>query len=145
MSAMASQITSVSIVYSTGFFQAQIKENIKAPRHWPLWGTSPVTGEFLAQRVGKAVNHGFNLMTSSFVNVMFIYIYASTQKRKGRQGDCPSRHWWRSLVTTRTVTMTTFRLNGEIIMESDGTFAVCSLIKVLFILKSTLITTTLQI
>ena len=22
------------------FAQAQIKENIKAPRHWPLWGTS---------------------------------------------------------------------------------------------------------
>ena len=32
MSAMASLITDVSIV------QAQIKENIKAPRHWPLWG-----------------------------------------------------------------------------------------------------------
>ena len=34
---MASQIISVSIVYST-VDQAQIKENIKAPRHWPLWG-----------------------------------------------------------------------------------------------------------
>ena len=37
MSAMASQITGVSIVYPT-VFQAQIKENIKALRHWPLWG-----------------------------------------------------------------------------------------------------------
>ena len=36
MSAMASQITGVSIVYST--VQAQIKENIKAPCHWPLRG-----------------------------------------------------------------------------------------------------------
>ena len=36
-SAMASQITGVSIVYSF-FFQAQIKEDIQAPRHWPLWG-----------------------------------------------------------------------------------------------------------
>ena len=35
MSAMASQISSLTIVYST-VFQAQIKENIKAPRHWPL-------------------------------------------------------------------------------------------------------------
>ena len=34
MSAMASQITGVSIV------QAQIKEDIKAPRDWPLWGES---------------------------------------------------------------------------------------------------------
>ena len=32
MSMMASQITSLTIV------QAQIKENIKAPRQWPLWG-----------------------------------------------------------------------------------------------------------
>ena len=40
MSAMASQINGVSIVHSTVFFQAQIKENIKAPRQ----GSSLVTG-----------------------------------------------------------------------------------------------------
>ena len=40
MCAMASQITCVSIVCSTVFFQAKIKENIKVPRHWPLWGES---------------------------------------------------------------------------------------------------------
>ena len=34
---MASQIISLTIVYST-HIQAQIKENIKAPRHWPLRG-----------------------------------------------------------------------------------------------------------
>ena len=37
MSAMASQITSLTIVYST-VIQLQIKESIKAPRDWPLWG-----------------------------------------------------------------------------------------------------------
>ena len=37
MSMMASQITSVLIVYST-ICSGQIKENIKAPCHWPLWG-----------------------------------------------------------------------------------------------------------
>ena len=36
MGAMASQITSLTIVYAP-FIQAQIKENIKAPRHLPLW------------------------------------------------------------------------------------------------------------
>ena len=35
MGAMASQITSLAIV-SQPFIQAQIKENIKALRHWPL-------------------------------------------------------------------------------------------------------------
>ena len=37
MNAMAFQITSLPIVYST-FIQAQIKENTKAPPHWPLCG-----------------------------------------------------------------------------------------------------------
>ena len=37
MSAMASQVTSVSIV-AQPFVKVQIKENIKA--HWPLWGES---------------------------------------------------------------------------------------------------------
>ena len=36
MGAMASQITSLTIVYST--FHGQIKENSKAPRRWPLCG-----------------------------------------------------------------------------------------------------------
>ena len=35
MGAMASQITSLKI-FPQPFIQAQIKENIKAPRHWPL-------------------------------------------------------------------------------------------------------------
>ena len=37
MSAMASQITSLTI-FTEPFIQAQIKKNIKVPRHWPLWG-----------------------------------------------------------------------------------------------------------
>ena len=36
MNVMASQITSLTIVYP--FILEQIKENIKAVRHWPLWG-----------------------------------------------------------------------------------------------------------
>ena len=37
MSAMASQITSFTIFF-TMFIQAQMTENLKAPRHWLLWG-----------------------------------------------------------------------------------------------------------
>ena len=51
--AMAPQITGVSIVCST-VFQAHIIENIKAPRHWPLWGES--TGGFPSQRARNAEN-----------------------------------------------------------------------------------------
>ena len=37
MSAMASQITGFRM-FAQPLIQAQIKENIKAPRHRPLWG-----------------------------------------------------------------------------------------------------------
>ena len=39
MGVMASQITNLTIVNSTAYLcTGRIKENIKAPRHWPLWG-----------------------------------------------------------------------------------------------------------
>ena len=40
--------------------QAQIKENIKAPRHWPLWGDPPVANGFLSQRASSAENFQFD-------------------------------------------------------------------------------------
>ena len=46
----------VSRLFTQPFVQAQMKENIKAPRHWPLWGNSPVTGEFPVQRASDAEN-----------------------------------------------------------------------------------------
>ena len=52
MSTMASEITSLTIVYST-FIQAQIKENTKALRHWPWCGESTGTDEFPAQRATR--------------------------------------------------------------------------------------------
>ena len=55
MGALSSQITSPQLFTQT-FIHAQMKENIKAPRHWPLCGDSPVTGEFLAQRDSNAEN-----------------------------------------------------------------------------------------
>ena len=50
MSAMASRL------FAEPFIQAQIKENIKAPRHWlsPL-----VNGAFLSQRASNAENVPF--------------------------------------------------------------------------------------
>ena len=54
MSAVASHITVVPIVCS--IVQAPIKENIKAPCHWPLWGEPPVAGGFPAQRASNAEN-----------------------------------------------------------------------------------------
>ena len=56
MSAMASQITSLTIVYSTVFFQVQIKENIKAPRHWPLCGEFTGDRWIPAEKTSNAEN-----------------------------------------------------------------------------------------
>ena len=53
MSAMASQITGILIV---PFVQTQIKENIKAPRHCPLWGEFTGTGEFPSRKTSHAEN-----------------------------------------------------------------------------------------
>ena len=55
MSAMANQ-KPASRLFTQTFIQTQIKENIKAPRHWPLCGNSPGTGEFSAQMASYAEN-----------------------------------------------------------------------------------------
>ena len=45
-----------SRLFPQTFIQTQIKENIKAPRHWALWGEFTGTGEFPAQRASYAEN-----------------------------------------------------------------------------------------
>ena len=55
MGAIASQITSLTIVYSTVNSDAD-QRNIKDPRHWPLCGDFTGTGEFPAQRASYAEN-----------------------------------------------------------------------------------------
>ena len=68
MGTVASQITSLIPLFTQPFIQAQIKENIKAPRHWTLCGEFTGTGEFPAQRSSYAENismwwrhHGFHV------------------------------------------------------------------------------------
>ena len=68
MDAMASQITSLAIVYSP-LIQTQIKEHIKAPRHWPLCGEFTGDRWIPAQRTSNAENvsiwwrhHGITLL-----------------------------------------------------------------------------------
>ena len=43
-------------MFTQSFIQTQIKENIKAPRHWPLCGEFTGTGEIPAQRASYAEN-----------------------------------------------------------------------------------------
>ena len=55
MGAIASQITSLVIVYST-VYSGWDQENIKAPRHWPLCGEFTGTGELPEQMASNAEN-----------------------------------------------------------------------------------------
>ena len=66
MGAMASQIASFTIVYSTVYSDAD-QRKIKAPRHWPLCGE--FTGDWWIHRT-NGQKHGkfFLLMTSSWYN-----------------------------------------------------------------------------
>ena len=45
-----------SRLFTQAFIQAQIKENIKVPRHWPMYGEFTGTGEFPAQMASNAEN-----------------------------------------------------------------------------------------
>ena len=45
-----------SWLFTQPFIQTHIKENIKAPRQWPLCGEFTGTGEFPAQRASYAEN-----------------------------------------------------------------------------------------
>ena len=45
-----------SPLFTEPFIRAQIKENIKAPRHWPLCVEFTGTGEFPAQMASNAEN-----------------------------------------------------------------------------------------
>ena len=56
MGAMASQITSLTIVYLTVFFRAQIKETSTFRITGLCAGHSPGTGEFPAQMASNAEN-----------------------------------------------------------------------------------------
>ena len=48
--------STASRLFTQPFIQAQIKENIKIPHHWPFYGNSQVTGEFPSNRASNAEN-----------------------------------------------------------------------------------------
>ena len=71
LGAMASQITSLTICLLNRLLRRRPKKNIKAPRHWPLWGEFTGTGELPAQKASNAENisiwwrhHGLSVMGS---------------------------------------------------------------------------------
>ena len=70
MGPMASQITSLMIVYSTVYSGEDKKQNIKASRHWPLCGDFTGTGEFPAQGASNAEN--VSIETASWDTIIVV-------------------------------------------------------------------------
>ena len=77
------------------FFQAQIKENIKVPRHWPLW--AEFTGDrWIPRTKGQLRGKCFHLITSSWMWSIGVYFVAR-------------RNW---LLTTNTLDANDLRCHG---------------------------------
>ena len=57
-----------SRLFTQPFIQAQIKENIKAPRHWPLWG------EFTGDQWIPRTKGQYHLMTSLYMEGSHVFI-----------------------------------------------------------------------
>ena len=86
MNTVASQITSLASVYST-FSRVQIKENIKAPRHWP--SCREFTGHRWVPRTnGQWRGKCFHLMTSSCW-------WIEVQKTSCSVDGIPMKQWFR--------------------------------------------------
>ena len=86
MTTMPSEITT-SRLFTQSFIRAQIKGNIKAPRHWPLCREFTGTGEFSAQRASNAENvsiwwrhHEVQPVTTKYVINCCTRVHASSLK-----------------------------------------------------------------
>ena len=74
MSTMASQIT-VSQLFAQPFVQAQIKENIKAQRYWPLWGE--LTGDRWIPRTKGQQCRKLGVKQYSIATIWYVFRYWS--------------------------------------------------------------------
>ena len=107
MTTIASQITSLTVVYSVVYSGAD-QRNIKVSRHWPLCGEFTGTGEFPAQRASYAENvsiwwrhHGQRQVAMVlqapgyewFVNQLSLFFFQLKKKKKTEKRSMPTPHW----------------------------------------------------
>ena len=86
---MPSQFTKpASRLFTQPFIQTQIKENIKASRHWPLCGEFTGTGEFPAQRASCAENVSISWRHRDITSVWVIVCAFTYASRPWITGTC---------------------------------------------------------
>ena len=133
-----------SRLFTQTFIQTQIKENIKASRHWPLCGEFTGTGEFPAQRASYAENgciwwrHHEMMsqwlsqeMTLIHVGLTFTVLIefwrasSPTGWKIYRQVD---EHWYTNLFTLDLIAYTTntWRSGLQINIFNEGPWERCS-------------------
>ena len=62
----------MSRLFIHSFVQAQINENIKAPRYWPLWG-EVADNRWISWTKGQGRWKGFYLMASSWISATYLF------------------------------------------------------------------------
>ena len=72
----------------SSFIQMQIKENIKAPRYWPLYGEF-TGGRWIPRTNGQLRGKCFHLMTSSCCICLF---WGTAVHHMGTATECTSTH-----------------------------------------------------
>ena len=88
-----------SRLFTQSFIQTQIKENVKAPRHWPFCGEFTGTGEFPAQRASYAEHvsiwsrHHVLTILWTFPAVLFVLLKKFRELIQYHRGLC----WWLGL------------------------------------------------
>ena len=103
-------------MFTQPFIQTHIKENIKAPRHWPLCGEFTGTGEFPAQRASYAENvsiwwrhHGVQCQLQYLACIWILILHHSKATSDSTiWGLCIIKnyytHWGRDKMTTVSLT-----------------------------------------
>ena len=119
MGTIVSQITSLTIVYSTVFFQTQIRENIKAPRHLPLCGKMASNAENISiwwRHHGYLTYHGFSTLVE-WRDVFSVFIRAF--KPQWYQGDVGCSAYYIATSGVHHVSKPPYNYNSS---EYHGTF-----------------------
>ena len=108
MNAMASQITSLTIVFSTVYSRCRSKETLKLRVTVLCVGNSPVTCEFPAQRASNAENvsiwwrhHGMEMLSAwltgasmeEYIAMFFVWLYLSTYNKTYSPFKFPGTHF----------------------------------------------------
>ena len=107
-------------LFTQSFIQVQIKENIKAPRHWPLCGEFTGTGEFPAQMASDMEN--FSIWWRRHVYVLFLQVAWPLPGTPPSTGQCKwnGKFFWLTMVGILCSRSTILLKSPRLILRQGG-------------------------